>query len=128
MGIVSMSTREFSRLDVLRDLDSGRITAAEAGQLLELGRSQVFNLLSQLRRHGPGSLVSKRRGRASNNRLPGAVRFHKMPARGGIHPISSCRSTDGSWENCDLKAFMILFLKIGTIEDLGHGSASREAD
>lgn len=69
-----MSAQEFSRLDVLRDLDSGRITAVEAGQLLGLGRSQVFNLLGQLRRHGAASLVSKRRGRASNNRLPGTVR------------------------------------------------------
>jgi hypothetical protein len=74
MGIMSMSAREFSRLDVLCDLDSGRTTAVEAGQLRGLGRSQVFNLLGQLRRHGAASLVSKRRGRASNNRLPGAVR------------------------------------------------------
>lgn len=68
-----MSAREFSRLDVLRDLDSGRITAVEAGQLLGLGRSQVFNLLGRLRRHGAASLVSKRRGLASNDRLPGTV-------------------------------------------------------
>lgn len=69
-----MKAREFSRLDVLRDLDSGRATAVEAGQLRGLGRRKVFNLLGQLRRHGAASLVSKRRGRASNNRLPGAVR------------------------------------------------------
>ncbi len=74
MGLVTMSEREFSRLDVLLDLDGGRITAEEAGQLMRLRRSQVFRLLGNLRRRGSASLISKRRGRPSNNRLPTAVR------------------------------------------------------
>ena len=41
---------------------------------MALGRSQVFRLLRGLRRAGSSSLVSKRRGRPSNNRLPVAIR------------------------------------------------------
>ena len=74
MGLVTMSEREFSRLDILLDLDGGRITATEACRLMALGRSQVFRLLRELRRDGSASLVSKRRGRPSNNRLPAAIR------------------------------------------------------
>ena len=46
MTVVSMSEREFSRLDVLSDLDSGRIRVGEACDLLGLKRRQVFRLLA----------------------------------------------------------------------------------
>jgi hypothetical protein len=42
MKVVLMSEREFSRLDVLSDLDSGRIRVDEACDLLGLKRRQVF--------------------------------------------------------------------------------------
>ena len=52
MTVVSMSEREFSRLDVLSDLDSGRIRVGEACDLLGLKRRQVFRLLRGLRDRG----------------------------------------------------------------------------
>ena len=42
--------------------------------LLSLKRRQVFRLLAGLKHGGAASLVSKRRGRPSNNRLPEAYR------------------------------------------------------
>lgn len=74
MAVVSMSEREFARLDVLLNLEAGRIRVADAGALLGLKRRQVFRLLQGFRERGVGSLVSSRRGRPSNNRLPGVVR------------------------------------------------------
>ena len=62
MTVVSMNTREFSRLQVLLDV--------QAAQLIGLGRRQVFKLLEGLRAFGPSGLISKRRGRPSNRRLP----------------------------------------------------------
>jgi hypothetical protein len=41
---MSMSEREFSRLDVLSDLAVGRITVGDACDLLGLRRRQVFKL------------------------------------------------------------------------------------
>src|SRR6202040_3987096 len=69
-----MSDGELSRLEVLRDLDQRRLTAAAAAQLLELERRQVYRLLKAYRTEGPAGLISKRRGRSSNRRKPEAVR------------------------------------------------------
>lgn len=74
MVVVSMSNREFSRLDVLLDLRAGRISADDAGAIMGLRRRQVFRLLAGFRADGAKSLVSKRRGKPSNNRLPAEVR------------------------------------------------------
>ena len=74
MTVVSMSVREFSRLDVLSDLDGGRIRVGDACELLGLKRRQVFRLLKGLRDRGAVALVSARRHRPSNNRLPAYLR------------------------------------------------------
>ena len=74
MTVVSMSKKEFDRLEVLRGVRSGRLRVADACELLGLKRRQVFRLLAGLKHGGAASLVSKRRGRPSNNRLPEAYR------------------------------------------------------
>jgi hypothetical protein len=72
--VVSMSKKEFDRLDVLLGVRSGRLRVADACEVLGLKRRQVFRLLAGLKHGGAASLVSKRRGRPSNNRLPEAYR------------------------------------------------------
>ena len=74
MTVVSMSAKEFSRLDVLMDLEARRVTVRDACGLLRLKRRQVFRLLKDFRQHGAVCLVSKRRGKPGNNRLPQPVR------------------------------------------------------
>jgi hypothetical protein len=74
MTVVSMSKKEFDRLEVLLGVRSGRLRVADACELLGLKRRQVFRLLAGLKHGGTASLVSKRRGRPSNNRLPEAYR------------------------------------------------------
>jgi hypothetical protein len=74
MMVVSMNDKELSRLDVLLDLEAGRITIREAGERMGLRHRQVFRLVKAFRQRGAASLVSCRRGRPSNNRLPAAVR------------------------------------------------------
>ena len=69
-----MSKKEFDRLEVLLGVQSGRLRVADACKLLSLKRRQVFRLLAGLKHGGAASLVSKRRGRPSNNRLPAAYR------------------------------------------------------
>ena len=63
MPVVSMSKKEFDRLEVLLGVQSGRLRVADACELLSLKRRQVFRLLAGLKRGGAASLVSKRRGR-----------------------------------------------------------------
>ena len=74
MAVVSMSKREFDRLEVLTDVRSGRLRVADACAVLGLSRRQAFRLLRGLREGGAASLVSKHRGRPSNRRLSAAVR------------------------------------------------------
>ena len=74
MSVVSMSNEEFAKLDVLLGLEAQRIRVADACSLLGLKRRQVFRLLRAFRERGATSLVSSRRGRPSNNRVPSAVR------------------------------------------------------
>jgi len=71
---VTMSKREFDQLEVLLGVQSGRLRVVDACALLGRSRRQVLRLLRRLRDGGAASLVSKRRGRPSNRRLPDAVR------------------------------------------------------
>src|SRR5260370_5810894 len=74
MVTVSMSKREFDRLEELLGVQSGRLRVADACTLMGLSRRQVFRLLRGLRDGGAASLVSKRRGRPGNRQLPVAIR------------------------------------------------------
>ena len=75
MTVWVMSEAELSRLDVVRDLERGRLTAAAAAELLRLERRQVFRLLKAFRADGAPGLISKKRGRAGNCSKPEAVRY-----------------------------------------------------
>src|ERR1700746_3953560 len=68
-----MSRQEFSRLEVLLRVQSGRLRVADACVLIGLQRRQVFRLLRGLKQDGAASLLSKHRGKPSNHRLPAEV-------------------------------------------------------
>jgi hypothetical protein len=74
VAVLSMSKQEFSRLDVLLRVQSGSLRVGDACVLIGLQRRQVFRLLRGLKQDGSASLLSKRRGRPSNHRLPAEVR------------------------------------------------------
>jgi Winged helix-turn helix len=72
--VLSMSKQEFSRLEVLLRVQSGRLRVADACDLIGLRRRQVFRLLRGLKQDGASSLLSNRRGKSSNHRLADEVR------------------------------------------------------
>jgi transposase len=74
MGMVLMSKRELSRIDVLARLESGRLTPAAASELLQVSERQVYRLRRRFREDGPAGMADRRRGRPSNNRLPDDLR------------------------------------------------------
>ncbi len=74
--LLEMSTKELSRLDVMKRLDEKRLRQKEAAQMLGVAVRQVKRLLRAYRREGAAGLVSKRRGRASNHQLDEHIR-HK---------------------------------------------------
>jgi transposase len=65
-----MSQRELSRLEVIQRVCRKSITQAQAADLLHLSLRQVKRLSQAYKATGAQALISKRRGRRSNNRLP----------------------------------------------------------
>lgn len=74
--LITLSTKEFRRLQVVRDLANRRLTQVQAADQLGLSVRQIKRLLRTYRQDGGQGLLSKRRGQPSNNRLSDAVRQH----------------------------------------------------
>ena len=72
--LLQMSPKELSRLEVMQKLEEKRMRQKQAARILGLSVRQVKRLLRAYRDHGIQGLVSKRRGRPSNNRLPEETR------------------------------------------------------
>jgi hypothetical protein len=56
-----MSDKELTRLEVLRDLTTGRLTVSAATEFLGLERRQVLRLSKAYQEEGVTALVSKKR-------------------------------------------------------------------
>jgi len=72
--LLKMSRRELNRLEVIQRLEEKRMVQKEAAEVLGVSIRQVKRLVRAYRREGAKGLVSKRRGRPSNNRLAGEVK------------------------------------------------------
>jgi hypothetical protein len=64
--VLSMSRQEFSRLDVLLRVQSGRLRVADACVLIGLQRRQVYRLLRGLKQDGAASLQAPRQTQQSS--------------------------------------------------------------
>jgi len=64
-----MSQRELNRVEVLAQVDDGRLTVDNAANLLELTRRQVFRLLKRYRQDGTAAIRHKARGKPPKNRI-----------------------------------------------------------
>jgi len=73
-----MSDKELARLEVLRDLTSGRLTAMAAAELLGLERRQVQRLAKAYQDQGATALISKKRGRPSNRQMPESLKAQTL--------------------------------------------------
>jgi Winged helix-turn helix len=59
--MIQMSDRDLARLRTLIDLVDGRLTVDAAGDLMGLGRRQVFRLRRAFEADGPSALASRPR-------------------------------------------------------------------
>ena len=71
--LLTMSNREITRLEVMQRLKEKRLTQKEAAGMLGISTRQVKRLWRAYRKKGAQGLVSKRRGKPSNNRLDAGV-------------------------------------------------------
>jgi transposase len=70
--VLALSVAERERLDVLGRVMRGELRQARAAELLGVGVRQVKRLVRGYRSEGEVSVVSRRRGQSSNNRLGAA--------------------------------------------------------
>jgi hypothetical protein len=72
--LLTMSNREITRLEVMQRLKDKRLRQHEASRMLGISIRQIKRLFRAYKAYGPSGLVSRRRGKPSNNRLaPKAV-------------------------------------------------------
>jgi transposase len=67
--LLSMSTKELNRLEVLQRLSKKQMSQKEAGEILHVSTRQIRRLLKRYRKQGAAGLLSKHRGRKAANRL-----------------------------------------------------------
>ncbi len=84
--LLLMSQRELSRLEVLQQLNERRLTQPAAALRLALSTRQLRRLLRAYQKSGASALVSKRRGRPSNRRLPEATRSRAIELLRSLYP------------------------------------------
>lgn len=68
-----MSAKEIDRLMVIRQVLERRLTRARAGELLGICARQVTRLCAAYQRDGVRGLVSRKRGRVGNRKLPSEI-------------------------------------------------------
>ena len=73
-----MSNTELDRLQVLQKIMEHRMTQAAAANMLGLSYRQVKRLMARFRRQGAAGLVSGKRGKQSNYRLPPIYTDHVL--------------------------------------------------
>src|SRR6266851_926656 len=100
MGMVVMSKRELNRLDVLARLDSDRLTARAAAELMTITPRQTYRLLRRYRDGGASAVANQRRGRPSNNRLPDVGPDQRLRAS-LVRGSCSCLHVTGVRRRCD---------------------------
>ena len=69
--LLTMSTRELNRLEIMQGIQEKRLTQKESARILELSVRQIKRLYRAYKAQGAGGLVSQRRGKPSNNRVDG---------------------------------------------------------
>lgn len=72
-GFLTMSTKEFDRLEVLQRVVERRLRQVEAAGILRITPRQLRRLIDRFHQGGAAGLISRSRGKPSNNRLPEAL-------------------------------------------------------
>lgn len=67
--VITMSGKEFNKIEIIKRLINKRLKQKEAARILGVSTRQIKRMVKAYRENGVKGLVSKRRGQKSNNRL-----------------------------------------------------------
>ena len=105
MGMVVMSKRELNRLDVLARLDSGKLTARAAAELMAVTIRQTYRLLRRYCDGGASAVANQRRGRPSNTACRMWFAIMRLPWCGSATQTSDRHSRPRSWPSVMISRF-----------------------
>jgi hypothetical protein len=66
-GVLTMSLKEFDRLQVVNQIEEKRLKVREASELLKISERQLYRLLKRKKEEGTKGIIHKLRGKESNN-------------------------------------------------------------
>jgi transposase len=78
MGWVMMSERELNRIEVLAQVDDGRLSVQNGANMLDITKRQMFRLLKTYRTDGAAAIRHKARGKVPNNKIHNAKRDYAV--------------------------------------------------
>ena len=78
MGWVMMSERELNRIEVLAQVDDGRLSVYNGANMLDITKRQMFRLLKRYRTEGAPAIRHKARGKVPNNKIHNAKRDYAV--------------------------------------------------
>jgi transposase len=78
MGWVMMSERELNRIEVLAQVDDGRLSVQNGANMLDITKRQMFRLLKTYRTDGATAIRHKARGKVPNNKIHNAKRDYAV--------------------------------------------------
>ncbi len=70
MTLLTMSDKELSRIDVIKEVLDKQLKQQDAASILGVGARQLQRLLKAYKHSGPEGIISRQRGRPSNRRYP----------------------------------------------------------
>jgi transposase len=70
MEVYTMSSKELSRLDYIKEVIERRLTQAQVAEELSISVRQVQRLVKGYKDNNYNGLISKKRGKPSNNCIP----------------------------------------------------------
>ena len=72
--LLTMSKKEVTRVEVMQWIEAKRLKQKKAAEMLQVSERHIRRMLRAYRQSGAEGMVSKRRGKPSNNRLKTEVR------------------------------------------------------
>ncbi len=78
MGWVMMSERELNRIEMLAQVDDGRLCVQSGANMLDITKRQMFRLLKRYRTEGAPAIRHKARGKTPNNQIHKAKRDYAV--------------------------------------------------
>ena len=79
-GLICMSHRELTRLEILERIEDRRLNQTQAATMLGMTPRQMRRLVRSYRAQGPEGLVSRKRGKIGNHggRKPSEITFWRL--------------------------------------------------